>query len=527
MQGYNEPVRFRGSRLVLALSLAGALSAAWAAPVVRVHRHEGVIHGVSADILERVLADAAREGDALVIYELDTPGGLVDAAERMVQQILNSKVPVAVFVAPKGAHAASAGFFLLLAGDVAAMAPFTRTGAAHPITAGGENKEGDIALKKAAEDLSALIRTTARARGRPPELAEKAVRDAVSWSAEEALEARLIDLVVADRETLVRQLDGREIVRPDGTRVTLALADATLREHALDWVERMKDVVLHPVVMALLLSIAALGIYIEFTHPGLVLPGAVGAVALLIFLYGSRILPVNYLAAALVAAGIVFFILEIKVTSYGMLGVAGTASIGLGLWLPLPGLGARAPAAAVDARSDRAVHGRGARAGGLRRVAGDAPAPDHRARGDRRVDRPGERADRPRGLGLRLGRALARPQPAADRGRPGGPRHGIGRTGPARGAGARKRRVPGAGQGGTVMIPGISAGVLIVVVFVIFLLSQAIKILPRVRARRRLPARQAAAARLRPGPRPDHPLRRPDDPRLARGPWCSTCRRRT
>jgi membrane-bound serine protease (ClpP class) len=327
----------RGSRLVPALLVLSALSTAWAAPLVRVHRHEGVVHGVSADILERVLSDAARDGDVLVVYELDTPGGLVDAAERMVQLILNSKVPVAVFVAPRGAHAASAGFFLLLAGDVAAMAPFTRTGAAHPITAGGENKEGDIALKKAAEDLSALIRTTARARGRPPELAEKAVREAVSWSAEEALEARLIDLVVADREALVRELDGREIVRPDGSRLRLGLAGATLTEHGLDWVEQLKDVVLHPLVMALLLSLAALGIYIELTHPGLILPGAVGAVALLIFLYGSRVLPVNYLAAALVAAGIVFFILEIKVASYGMLGVAGTASIAIGLWLLFPG----------------------------------------------------------------------------------------------------------------------------------------------------------------------------------------------
>jgi membrane-bound serine protease (ClpP class) len=330
-------VSIRRLLLLSALLLGGALSTAGAGPVVRVHRHEGVIHGVSADILERVLADAARDGDALVIYELDTPGGLVDAAERMVQSVLNSKVPVAVFVAPKGAHAASAGFFLLLAGDVAAMAPLTRTGAAHPITAGGENKEDDIALKKTAEDLSALIRSTARARGRPPELAEKAVRDAVSWSAEEALEARLIDLVVSDREALVQALDGREIVRSDGSRETLALAGATLRPHELDWVEQVKDVVLHPVVMALLLSLAALGIYIEFTHPGLILPGAVGAIALLVFLYGSRILPVNYLAAALVAAGIVFFILEIKITSYGLLGLAGTAAIALGLWLLFPG----------------------------------------------------------------------------------------------------------------------------------------------------------------------------------------------
>ncbi len=321
--------------LVILVGLAGSASAG--EPVVRVHHHEGLIHGVSADILERILEEASRDGAALVVYELDTPGGLVDAAERMVQLVLNSPVPVAVYVTPRGAHAASAGFFVLLAGDVAAMAPFTRTGAAHPITAGGENREGDLALKKVAEDLSALIRSAARARGRPPELAEKAVKEAVSWSAEEALEAHLIDIVAPDLEDLLRQLDGREIVRPDGTHQRLELAGARIDRRDLEWVERVKNVVLHPVVMAMLLSLAALGIYIEFTHPGLILPGAVGAIALLTFLYGSRVLPVNYLAAALVALGIVFFILEIKVTSYGMLALAGTASVGFGLWLLFPG----------------------------------------------------------------------------------------------------------------------------------------------------------------------------------------------
>lgn len=337
----------RGPRFVLLATLAGLLApaaaadparpAAGAEPLVRVHRHDGLIHGVSADILERVLKEAERDDAALVVYELDTPGGLVDAAERMVQAILNSPVPVAVYVTPRGAHAASAGFFLLLAGDVAAMAPFTRTGAAHPVTAGGENQEGDLALKKVAEDLSALIRSAARARGRPPELAEKAVKEAVSWSSEEALELRLIDIIAPDLDDLLRQLDGRELVRPDGARTTLRLSQVRLDRPELEWIEQVKNVVLHPVVMALLLSLAALGIYIEFTHPGLILPGAVGAIALLVFLYGSRVLPVNYLAAALVALGIVFFILEIKVTSYGTLGLAGAASVGFGLWLLFPG----------------------------------------------------------------------------------------------------------------------------------------------------------------------------------------------
>ncbi len=323
--------------LGVALLLGAATPEARGATVVVVHRLEGMIHGVSAQILEHALSQAAQDRAALFILELDTPGGLVDATEDMVRSILNSPVPVAVFVCPRGAHAASAGFFLLLAADVAAMAPVTRTGASSPIMAGGENKEGDVALKKASEDLAALLRSAARARGRPADVAEQAVKEARSWTADEALSAKLIDVIAESRDELVKKLDGREIQRPDGSRMKLSLAGAEVKVFRPDWLEDMKNVVLHPTVMALMLAIAVLGIYVEFTHPGLILPGAAGAVALLIFLYGTRVLPVRYLAAALVAVGVVLFILEIKVVSYGALAVGGAVAVGLGLWLLFPG----------------------------------------------------------------------------------------------------------------------------------------------------------------------------------------------
>lgn len=336
--------------VVLLLCLAGAVIAAdvpggsaaagapagAASPVVRVYRVDGMIHGVTAAIVERGLAAAAAERAALFVLELDTPGGLVDATEDIVRAILNSPVPVAVLVTPRGAHAASAGFFILLAGDVAAMSPVTRTGASSVITMGGENREGDIALKKASQDLQALLRSVSRMRGRPAELAELAVKDAKSWSAEEALDAKLIDLLAENRDDLLRKLDGRTIKRPDGTSVTLVLAGARVVGHSLMWQEDLKNVVLHPTIIALLLTIAVIGIYVEFTHPGLVLPGVVGAVALLVFLYGSHVLPVRYFAAALVAVGVVAFILEIKVVSYGMLSLAGAVAIGAGLFLLFP-----------------------------------------------------------------------------------------------------------------------------------------------------------------------------------------------
>jgi membrane-bound serine protease (ClpP class) len=332
-------MRFSARALVLGVLMTlavGLLPAAEEAPVVRVVEQSGMIHPVAAAILDDALEQAAGQGESLVVIELDTPGGLVTAAEDVVKSILGSEVPVCVFVSPRGAHAASAGFFILLSSDVAAMAPVTRTGAASPIQLGAENKEGDVALKKVSEDLSALMRATARNRGRPADLAEEAVRDARSWSAEEALEAGLIELVVNDVDELITELDGREIKRSDGSTEVLDLGGAEIVRHQLEWGEELKQVLMQPLVLLLLVGIAALGIYLELTNPGLILPGVVGAIALLIVLYVSRTLPVNYFAFALIGLGLILFLLEIKVVSYGMLTLAGAVCLGVGLWFVFP-----------------------------------------------------------------------------------------------------------------------------------------------------------------------------------------------
>ncbi|GAB4375892.1 MAG: nodulation protein NfeD [Acidobacteriota bacterium] len=351
--------------LVLASVVAGPVAEAGpedtdaSTPTVRVYRLEGAIHGASAQVLLRVLDEARRNGDSLVVIELDTPGGLVTSAQEMISALLNSEVPVAVYVSPKGAHAASAGFFLLLAADVAAMAPVTRTGSAHPVAPGGANDKDDVALRKVAEDLAALIRAAAEARGRPAKLAEQAVFEARSWSAEEALEAGLIDLIAQSTEELVERLDGREIIRANGERRTLKLAGARIVRHELTGSEQLKNMLFHPVVMGMLLLLAGIGFYIEYHNPGMFIPGLIGLVALVLFLYGTRALPVNLFGVALIALGIVMFVLEVKITSYGLLTIGGVACVSVGLYLlfdrSVPGLAVPAWAIVVLVGSMMAV----------------------------------------------------------------------------------------------------------------------------------------------------------------------------
>ncbi len=303
---------------------------------VRVLRYRGVIHALSAMILDRALENAAAANDRLFILELDTPGGLVTSAESMVESILASEVPVCVYVAPRGAHAASAGFFLLMAADCAAMAPITRTGAAHPIMSGAENKRGDIQLEKASEDLAALIRSIAGKRGRPVERVNEAVMKSRSWSEEEALAAGLIDLVVASRDELIAKIDGRVLTRIDGSTQRLDLVGSPVTIEQIDWHEELRKVLLTPTTIAILLLIGIAGIYIEVYNPGSVYPGAVGVISLALVLYAARYLPIQFHAVALVVLGVILFLLEIKVTSFGALTVGGTLSIALGLWLLFP-----------------------------------------------------------------------------------------------------------------------------------------------------------------------------------------------
>ena len=328
----------RGLALALALSCVlipvlaqeGA-SAGTGSPLVSVYKHEGMVHPISAAVLARVLEEAQLEGASLVVIELDTPGGLVTSAEKMITAILNSPVPVCVYVSPKGAHAASAGFFLLQAADVAAMAPVTRTGSAHPVMAGGENKKDDINLLKVAEDLAALVRASAAARGRPAELAEQAVYEAKAWSAEEAREAGLIELVEPDLDALIAALDGREIIRANGDRETLSLVNPRVERAELTTSERLKNTFFHPIAMGLLLVLAVLGFYIEYNNPGLIFPGLLGALCLIVFLYGTQLLPVNVFGVALIALGLVLFMLEVKFVSFGALTLAGGLCVGVGL----------------------------------------------------------------------------------------------------------------------------------------------------------------------------------------------------
>jgi membrane-bound serine protease (ClpP class) len=322
-------------------------------PIVRVVTFDSEITRSSARRIERAIDDAAAASDNLVLIEMDTPGGVVDTTEDLVKKILASKVPVAVWVGPAGARAASGGFYLLIAADVAAMAPGTRTGAAAAIYGMGKSDEGDILLKKLTNDLAALARSIAEHRGRDVASCEKAVSSAESFTDEAALKSGLVDLVAKDRAALLGQLDGRTIKRFDGTTVTLSLAHATFVESETTRSQRIEDRVGgfldNPTVVFLLLMIGAAGLYAEFNHPGAWVPGLVGAVALILFFFGAQVLPVSAVGLLLLVLGLVLFVLEMKFVSHGLLTVGGVFCVVLGSVLLFPGKGGdlRPPLAVV------------------------------------------------------------------------------------------------------------------------------------------------------------------------------------
>lgn len=327
-----------------ALLVAGLLLplAAAAEPTIRLVEFEGALWPYSGQRVIRAIDDAEAAGDALVLIELDTPGGLVSEMQKVVKRMLSSEVPIVVWVGPPGAHAASAGFFILVAADVAAMAPGTRTGAASTIVAGGENREDDVGLKKANEDNAALLRSIAERRGRDVDACEEAIFEARAFEDRVALERGIADLIANSREDLLEQLHGREIERFDGTTVRLETRGAAFVESRLDLRETFRAALGHPVVVYLLFLGGILGLYVEFTHPGVVFPGVVGALCLLLFAMASRTLPVSAVGVLLIALAAVMFLLEIKVTSYGMLSVGGVVCLGLGSFLlidgPVPGM---------------------------------------------------------------------------------------------------------------------------------------------------------------------------------------------
>lgn len=330
----------RTLEFLLVVMLLGAIRApaADAAPRVVVVELEDTIQPASLRYLERALRSAGEEQAALVVIELDTPGGLLDALRSMTTAILASDVPVAVYVTPSGARAASAGFFLLIAADVAAMAPGTNTGAAHPVTLGqqprddddGKERARDASLDKAVQDAAALARSLAEGRKRNVTAAKEAVVESASFTAVEARTRGLIDVVAASRSQLLEELDGRTITRFDGRRHTLHLGDAEVVTMKRTLAERVLTVIAAPQVAYLLMMLGAIALLVELMSPGLYVPGIAGAISLLLGMYGLSVLPVNVSGALLIVAGLALMVAEMFATAYGLLAVAGLACFVIG-----------------------------------------------------------------------------------------------------------------------------------------------------------------------------------------------------
>jgi membrane-bound serine protease (ClpP class) len=317
------------------LSLCLVFCGLWCVPVtigadtvINVHQVEGVINPVVVEYMTDSIRRAEEAKDVAVIFQLDTPGGLVDSTREIVKALLNANVPTVVYVAPSGARAASAGTFITMAGHIAAMAPGTNIGAAHPVSGEGKDIEGDM-RQKAENDLAAFARSIAEKRRRNAEWAEKAVRESVAVTEVEAREQRVIDVIAEDIPDLVKQLDGRQVTLVQGT-VTLHTAGATVRVQQMTWRQRLLAALSHPQIALMLLSLGSIGLLVELYNPGLIFPGVVGALALLLAFYSLQTLPINYTGLLLIGLGMVMFILEIKVTSFGMLILGGIVAMSLG-----------------------------------------------------------------------------------------------------------------------------------------------------------------------------------------------------
>jgi membrane-bound serine protease (ClpP class) len=303
-------------------------SAAPKAPLVIVARVDALIHPVSAEYMIDAMDRADREGASVLVFTLSTPGGLVDSTRAIVSRMIVSKTPVVVYVSPAGVHAASAGFIITIAADVAAMAPGTNIGAAHPVSGTGEQMDETMA-KKSAEDLAAYARNLASKRNRNVTLCDEAVKESRAFTEAEALDATppLIDLVATDLDDLLKKLDGRTVMRFDGSTVVLRTAGAVTEVLDMSLRQRILSALAHPNIAYLLLSLGMLGLTVELWNPGAVLPGVAGGICLLLAFFTFQVLPVNYAGLLLILFGMALLVLEIKVTSYGVLSVGGVISL--------------------------------------------------------------------------------------------------------------------------------------------------------------------------------------------------------
>ena len=322
---------------VAALLVGPAVAVRADIPVVEL---DGVVHAVTAAHVVQAIDRADAQGAPLLVIRIDTPGGLDSSMRQIVDRMLNCRTPVALFVGPSGARAASAGFVIAIAADLAAMAPGTNIGAAHPVAGLGQMDE--VMSKKVTSDAAAYIRSKAERRGRNVEMAEKAVVESKSFTEKEALELRLIDLIAKDVTDLLTQLEGREVKRFDGSTVTLRLAGQRTFDVKMDWRQAILSAIARPEILFLLLLGALAGLGAEISHPGLLFPGVLGTLCLILFLFASQIIPVNWAGVLLVLLAIGLFVAEVKVASYGLLTLGGLVALVLGAMMlvdsPLPEL---------------------------------------------------------------------------------------------------------------------------------------------------------------------------------------------
>src|SRR5579863_2071652 len=327
------------------IPLAGSTPAPTSSSSVVELRIDGEIEPVLAEYIVRGINDANADHASLILITMNTPGGLDTSMREIIQAILASKVPVCAYVAPTGSRAASAGFFILLSADIAAMAPGTDTGAASPILAfGGQPVQIDETLhKKIVNEATAYLRSYVTQRGRNAELAASAVTDAKAFSEKEALDGKLVDLVAANREDLLAKLNGRTVTRLDGTKLQLALSQPVVVAHDMTPREKFLTRIVQPDVFFILLIVGVLGLYIEFSHPGMFAPGVIGGIALVLALFAMHMLPVNFTGLLLIIVAFVFFVLEAKFPTHGVLGVGGVIAMVLGALMlirsPFTGMG--------------------------------------------------------------------------------------------------------------------------------------------------------------------------------------------
>ena len=315
--------------ILAASSPPNTLQAARSGPRVVEINLDMMIHQVSAEYVARGIRYANEQNADAILLELNTPGGLVTATQELVQAIYASRAPVITYVAPSGASAASGGFFVLLAGDLAVMAPGTNTGASHPVDLLGGQADKTMS-EKIENDLASYIRSIAQKRGRNVQLAEDAVRKSASFTDKEALDSKLIDAVASSPSEIFVHFDGKTVQRFNGATTTLHLGDATVETYPMTRIESLLVWVANPNIAFLLGAIGLVCLYVEFTHPGMVAPGVFGAIALVLALYGFNFVPINYAGLLLIVTALVLFALEAKLTAHGVLAAGGILAMVLG-----------------------------------------------------------------------------------------------------------------------------------------------------------------------------------------------------